>query len=201
MLTTLEDVQDETADPEIAGDDEFEDFDTNPTAIAYDELRQAFDHFDWKLFGGRLPECLITLQRRRSSYGHFSAARFRVAGGEERIDEIALNPQKWRKLSVEDNLSTLVHEMVHLEQHHFGKPSRRGYHNKEWAAWMDRVGLIPSTTGKPDGRRTGQSMSHYIQPGGRFEKACAEFLALGYGLTFHDLTDEPEGTERQNKTK
>ena len=27
----------------------------------------------------------------------------------------------------------LVHEMAHLQQHHFGKPSRMSYHNKEWA--------------------------------------------------------------------
>jgi hypothetical protein len=31
------------------------------------------------------------------------------------------------------SLSTLVHEMAHLQQNHFGKSSRTGYHNKEWA--------------------------------------------------------------------
>ena len=39
--------------------------------------------------------------------------------------------------------------MTHLEQAHFGKPSRNGYHNKEWADLMERVGLMPSDTGAP----------------------------------------------------
>jgi hypothetical protein len=37
---------------------------------------------------------------------------------------------------LEDSLSTLFHEKAHLWQHHFGNPSRTGYHNKEWAACM-----------------------------------------------------------------
>jgi hypothetical protein len=39
--------------------------------------------------------------------------------------------------------------MVHLWQHHHGKPSRTGYHNKEWATMMKAVGLIPSDTAAP----------------------------------------------------
>lgn len=37
-------------------------------------------------------------------------------------------------------LSTLVQEMVHLWQHHFGKPGRRRYLNKQWADKMDSLG-------------------------------------------------------------
>jgi hypothetical protein len=70
--------------------------------------------------------------------------------------------------------------MVHLEQHHFGKASRNGYHNKQWAAWMERIGLMPSNTGEPGGKRTGQRMSHYILPDGAFARA---FKAR----TFEDL--------------
>jgi hypothetical protein len=33
---------------------------------------------------------------------------------------------------------------------------------------MEEVGLIPSSTGAPGGKRTGQSMSHYIDPDGKF---------------------------------
>jgi predicted SprT family Zn-dependent metalloprotease len=43
----------------------------------------------------------------------------------------------------------MTNEMAHLEQHHFGKPSRSGYHNKEWAGMMKAVGLIPSDTAAP----------------------------------------------------
>ena len=46
--------------------------------------------------------------------------------------------------------------MTHLEQHHFGQPSRNGYHNKQWAELMKSVGLFPSDTAQPGGKETGQ---------------------------------------------
>jgi predicted SprT family Zn-dependent metalloprotease len=57
---------------------------------------------------------------------------------------------------VRDLLSTLVHEMAHQEQEEQGKPSRSGYHNKEWGTFMQQVGLQPSNTGKTGGKVTGQ---------------------------------------------
>lgn len=68
-------------------------------------------------------------------------------------------------------MSTLVHEMCHLWQQEFGRPSRSGYHNEEWADKMAAVGLMPSRTGKPGGRRTGQQMTHYVIEGGPFQGA------------------------------
>lgn len=65
--------------------------------------------------------------------------------------------------------------MVHLWQQEYGTPSRAGYHNQEWAKEMDRVGLVPSSTGAPGGARVGQRMTHYVEKGGAFERA---FLAL-----------------------
>jgi hypothetical protein len=79
----------------------------------------------------------------------------------------------FRERSNEQSLSTLVHEMTHLDQRHFGKPSRAGYHNKEWAKLMRDVGLIPSDTGAPGDKEVGQRVSHYIEAGGRFERTCA----------------------------
>jgi hypothetical protein len=49
---------------------------------------------------------------------------------------------------------------------------RRNYHNKEWAVKMREVGLIPTDTGQPGGKDTGQKVTHVIEPGGRFEQAC-----------------------------
>jgi len=65
-------------------------------------------------------------------------------------------------------MSTLVHEMVHQWQQDHGSPPRRCYHNTEWAERMVEIGLIPSDTGQPGGRPTGQTMTHYIDPDGRF---------------------------------
>ena len=42
---------------------------------------------------------------------------------------------------IEESMGTLVHEMVHFWQQEFGTPSRRGYHNREWADKMEALGL------------------------------------------------------------
>ncbi len=98
------------------------------------------------------------MQRSKSAYGYFAGGRFGSKDGKEITDEIALNPSHFHERSTEQSLSTLVHEMAHLEQHHFGKPSRSGYHNKEWAGMMKAVGLIPSDTAKLGGGEVGQSL-------------------------------------------
>ena len=85
------------------------------------------------LFDGELPNCLITLQRSKRSYGYFCGDRFGRADGLV-TDEIALNPRYFHDRPVADVLSTLAHEMAHLWQHHYGKPGRGRYHNREWAA-------------------------------------------------------------------
>ena len=89
------------------------------------------------------------------------------------IHEISLTPNIFA-LTPKGIFSGLVHEMVHLWQFEYGKPSRNGYHNKEWAWKMKEVGMIPSHTGKAGGKETGEKMSHYIERGGRFEKAFME---------------------------
>ena len=108
----------------------------NPTAKTYAALNRAFDFFNDRLFGGELPACLVTLQRKNKAYGYFAGGRFGSKDGTEITDEIALNPSHFKSRTDEQSLSTLAHEMAHLWQHHFGKPSRAGYHNKEWAAKM-----------------------------------------------------------------
>ncbi|MBM5564638.1 SprT-like domain-containing protein, partial [Klebsiella quasipneumoniae] len=80
-------------------------------------------------------------------------------------DEIAMNPAYFAVCPPEEIMQTLVHEMAHLWQHHFGKPGRRGYHNKEWAERMEEIGLMPSSTGKPGGAKTGDKMADYIIEG------------------------------------
>jgi hypothetical protein len=110
------------------------------------------------------------------SAGFFAPERWaRSDGSDEEVEgmhEISLNPDT---LMDEPPVvaSVLVHEMVHLWQREHGTPSRRGYHNREWSEKMEAVGLIPSETGAPGGRKTGERMSHYIGSGGRFEGAFA----------------------------
>jgi predicted SprT family Zn-dependent metalloprotease len=115
----------------------------------------------------------------------YSPSRFGTATGRT-TDEIALNPRYFRDLSFIEIIGVLAHEMVHLWQQHFGKPSRNGYHNKQWAGEMLRIGLHPSHTGKPGGRMTGQQMMHYIIEGGLFERAAKE-LEANLGITWFDV--------------
>ncbi|HIE17406.1 MAG TPA: hypothetical protein EYP71_04350, partial [Dehalococcoidia bacterium] len=89
--------------------------------------------------------------------------------GDVVVDEIALNPTHFKERTMAQTLSTLVHEMCHLWQHHFGKPPRGNYHNKQWATKMLSCGLIPSDTGREGGKQTGQNMTHYIEDGGVFD--------------------------------
>jgi len=156
----------------------------HPTREAYGELSKAYDFYNRALFSGKLPQCLITLQRTKGSYGYFSGDQWASEG--TTADEIALNPAHFAERSTEDVLSTLVHEMVHLHQHHFGKPGRGRYHNKKWGLLMDRVGLCPSATGEPGGKRTGDQMTHYIEEGGQFDLATQKLLATGFELSWID---------------
>lgn len=164
---------------------------TRPTDEAYGELQAAYDHFNRTLFDGRLPPCVITLQRKgRHTFGYYAPSRFGKISGEI-ADEIAMNPMHFRHQPLVEVLSTLVHEMVHLWQEHFGRPSRSCYHNREWGGAMLLVGLHPSNTGKPGGRMTGQQMTHYIKSGGRFERAANELLATGFRISWFDRVAAP----------
>ena len=141
-----------------------------PTRETYDPLQQAYENLNRSLFEGELPNCLITLQRSKKSYGYFCGDRFGRADG-TLTDEIALNPTHFRDRPQEEVLATLAHEMVHLWQHHFGKPGRGRYHNKEWAEKMRSIGLQPTSTGKDDGAETGDVMGHIIVADGPFDRA------------------------------
>jgi len=156
-----------------------------PTHETYSELQQAYDHFNARLFDGQLPSCLITLQREKNTVGYFSAGRF-VSHDGVTTDELAMNPSAWAVVPIIETMQTLVHEMVHVWQHHFGSPGRGRYHNAEWARKMERIGLMPSDTGQPGGKRTGDRMADYPIEGGRFLAACQELLTAKFQISWYD---------------
>lgn len=153
----------------------------NPTITEreYRAFQHAYNFFNAELFGNSLPHVLVTLQRHARAKGYFAPERF--AGRVEKVTahELALNPDVFTGRSDELILSTLVHEMVHVWQQTYGRPPRRCYHDKEWAAKMKEIGLQPSTTGEPGGKETGQSVTHYLIPGGPFTRAYAKLAATG----------------------
>ncbi|MGA7178902.1 MAG: SprT-like domain-containing protein [Thiobacillaceae bacterium] len=159
-----------------------------PTRETYEPLQQAYEILNRALFEGALPNCLITLQRHKKSYGYFCGDRFGRIDG-KLTDEIALNPSHFRDRSQQEVLATLAHEMVHLWQHHFGKPGRGRYHNVEWAEKMKAIGLQPTSTGKEGGAETGDIMDHYIVADGAYDRVVKKLLAKGTWLSW---TEEPD---------
>jgi predicted SprT family Zn-dependent metalloprotease len=176
-----------------------------PTKDTYDRLQQAYEHFNKGLFGGMLPNALITLQRRKGTYGYFAGDRFTSVDGKA-ADEIALNPQAFADQELIDVLAILAHEMVHLWQHRFGMPGRGRYHNREWAEKMKEIGLQP-TDGSADGsKETGDRITHVIVAGGPFENAARKLIARDFALIWKEVPvrDEPapagEGAAQPEKS-
>ena len=157
----------------------------SPTVDFYSALQNAFDHFNTELFAGKLPPCLLTLRSASRVYGYHHAGRFISHQGAQ-MDELGLHPGFFTLLSAEAALSTLVHEMVHHWQQHCASPSRANAHNQEWARKMESLGLMPSDTGLPGGKKTGRSMDHYIIPGGAYWVSCQNLLHTGFFIPWMD---------------
>lgn len=155
-----------------------------PTQTVYKELQEAYKVFNQALFGGTLPDCLITLNRKSLRViGYFAAKRFENAAGGF-TDELAMNPAHFHRKPIAESLQTLGHEMVHVWQSHLGKPGRGGYHNKEWAAKMKEIGLYPSSTGEPGGRELGDQMTHYLIEGSAIDSAMKKLMTKGFRLSW-----------------
>ncbi len=138
----------------------------------------AYKFFNEKLFGNNLPEVLITLNRKKKARGYFSFERFVSRENPNKlISEIALNPDTFIDRDDMSLISTHVHEMVHVWQFYLGnRPEKGNYHDKEWGEMMEKIGLMPSSTGEKGGKRCGIKVSHWIIPNGKFEVYCKEFL-------------------------
>ena len=161
----------------------------SPTNQQFSSLNGAYKYFNRKLFKNQLPGCILNFSRLRGTHGFLAPDRWkRLDEKEFSTHEISLTPTTLYRTPIEI-FSTLVHEMVHLWQWEFGSPSRNGYHNKQWAAKMIEVGLIPSHTGKPNGKQTGQKMTHYIEKDGRYQLAFGK-MPEKYILPFTSLDGE-----------
>ena len=163
------------------------------TTELYSELQEIFDFFNQKLFGGELPNCLISLQRSKGAAGYFSYSSWENDKG-KKIDEIALNPSNFKNKDLKTILSTFVHEMCHLWQSYFGKVGKNGYHNQAWAEKMQAIGLIPSHTGKKGGNQTGYKMSHFVLKDGLYEKSFNELEKLGGKMSWIESIGEQKRT-------
>lgn len=172
----------------------------SPT-VQYVTLQQCYNYYNQNLFNGDLPSVMITLQRKSKARGYFSPNRFTSRDGDATTDELALNPDVFAGRADYEILSTLVHEMCHVWQAHYGKPSRKGYHNREWANKMIEVGLIPTDTGELGGKQTGQNMTHVIDNQGRFIVMTFDLLSDGNVLQWQSLEFENDSDKKSKQAK
>lgn len=166
---------------------------TSPTQTVYSELHGAYDYFNERLFDGKLPPCIISIQRHKGALGMFSQNRFvDRAQPDQYAHELSLHPGYFAIRRPKEILSTLVHEMVHLQRSLSAKEQKttRGYHDKEWGTLMEAVGLIPSNTGKPGGKKLGFRMTHYIAKDGPFDIAAQGLMDSGWSVTWLDRVIE-----------
>ena len=193
--------------PEYSERDKCKAMEGTATGQHYGSFEDAYAYFNQHLFDHALPRCLVTMQRRNSSRAYFAPERFAHRVADAVIAELAFNPDYFLGRADIEILSSLVHEMVHCWQVHYGMPSRPGYHNREWAAKMEALGLMPSDTGKPGGKRTGQRMAHYLIPGGCFAQAAEALLATGFHLHWQSprlpsaQIDTRQARSRRSKTR
>lgn len=143
---------------------------TDPTNAQFAAYRAMWAYFNAVLFGDSLGHVILNFSRLARSLGFFAPDRWRNAG-DQVTHEISLNPAHLKRDNAKDAASTLVHEMAHLWRHGQPNPPRGGYHDRGWADKMEALGLMPSSTAAPGGARVGYRMSHYIIPGGAFERA------------------------------
>lgn len=186
----------------------------------HDTFKLAYGHFNLTLFDGKLPECMILIHHKKNARGYFWAEQWKNKTNGEGRHEIAMNPDNFGDRDTKDILSTLVHEMTHLEQQVFGTPGKApGYHNHEWVEMMLAVGLLPYNVQKEDKptwtdgvvshmpkSQTGTRISHAIIPGGSFDKSCDTLLSTGVDIcwTTHEKTAREKALakkKRASKTK
>ena len=164
---------------------------TDLTTTLYSSLNKAYDLFNEELFGGQLPDCLITFQRHSGAYGYYWHEKFLgrrgKTAGSKKSPEIALNPDAFPNRKDQHVMSTLVHEMVHLWQACFGTPGRGPYHNREWGKKMIEVGLMPSSTGRLGGAKTGDRMTHYVIRDAAFSEAWGKLYRSGFRIQWQSF--------------
>jgi predicted SprT family Zn-dependent metalloprotease len=158
----------------------------NPTQQFYELLQHAYKFFNESLFADeRLPDCLITVQREKSTMGYFSPNRWENDSG-KKVHEIALNSSYFAEHEVIEIFQTLVHEMCHVWQYEYTqlkKSSLRTYHNREWSNKMIAIGLMPTDK---NGKRTGQKIWDEPINDGLFEESCKALIRSDFTIKWID---------------
>lgn len=182
-----------------------------PAIQASAELQYAVNHFNAELWDRQVPNPILTYTNKPNCLGYFAPDKFERADGLV-VSEIALNSAYLAVRPIELSLSTLTHELVHAWRHYLGPPNRKGskggggYHDTVWSDEMERIGLMPTNTGLPGGRRTGYRVTHFIIKDGLFDLSCRELLDSGFQISWADRvvransTDDGFGSDGEDPT-
>lgn len=164
-----------------------------PTQVQYGAFATLFQHFNALLFHGELHQPMLVFSRKKMTYGTFRPNTWAPTDDRTKTThEIALNADQLNRCTNEDIAATLVHEQCHQWHMEFGKPGRHGYHNLEFARIMREVGLQTTDDGTPEGKSTGEKITHIIVEGGPFQLAFRE-LAHDVFLPFTLLDGSARG--------
>ena len=139
----------------------------------YLAIQEIYSFFNKYLFEDKLPLVFIKKSKNQETFS-FSITPNRWKHTDQKIShELSVNHNSILKGKVFFALN-LIHEMCHIWQIEYGNPSRAGYHNAEWANKMETLGLMPSSTGKVGGERTGQKVSNYLIKGSIIDSCLKE---------------------------
>lgn len=166
----------------------------SPSLKFYQSLEQAFDFYNKELFEGKLNKVFFTVRsgenkdKKTQILGYYWQNIF--AYQKKPISEIALNISTFGDCSTVEVLAVLVHEMTHQWRAEVSSepydPNRLGGHDEIWGNKMQQMGLVPTNTGIPGGKRTGKQMMHYIADDGLFQQKTLELIKAGFVIPIFD---------------
>ena len=150
--------------------------------------------FNKRLFGGRLPPCLITVRPHRGAYGYFSPERFGSRDGKEVHDEIALNIRHFEKRSaVRDPVDAGARD---------GAPGA-GAFRQALAQRLPQQGMgRPDGAGRPGAVRYGRARGQAHRPAGDALRGGggsvrAAFAARKFTVPYFDRVGESENDPQE----
>ena len=162
-----------------------------PTLELAENLQFVTDRINRVLFGGALPDRIVTYNRRAGAKGYFRSDAFQERDGRI-VDQIALNPTFIAVTDPYEVLRSITRLCMRQWREKIcaraqrGRPGTPGYCDRHWAREMARIGLQPSSTGEPGGRKTGYNIGDYVIEGGPFDLLAREMLIAGEDLAWHD---------------
>lgn len=139
----------------------------------YRQLDDLYSYLNEQLFeevlGHQVPSCFFTLQRKNNVFSANNLHAFVNLQDGSSLHEIILNPEYFGIKPRIALLQAMVHQMMHLYQYEYGEVSKPGSHDEQYMDFMNAIGLMPSSTGLPDGKPLGgKKMFNYPMPDGVF---------------------------------